>query len=162
MDEKALESTSDDAARLEQLLEQLNTNQKRFVIARQEHTTDKEAALSIDLSPDTVKNWKYGGAPIDAIVDLMAVDGVVMAMHLRRKALAKAMAVKVAGLDEKDSRLRQNVATEIIEWEMGRATQKQEVSGPEGGPIELELDANTITEALAILGSSHGCSGCGE
>ena len=42
------------------------------------------------------------------------------------------------------------------------APDKAEFSGPGGGPIELELDANTITEALAILGSSHGCSGCGE
>jgi hypothetical protein len=139
VDEKALESTSDDATQLELLLEQLNTNQKRFIIARQEYTTDKDAALSIDLSPDTVKNWKYAGVPIDAVVSLMASDGVVMALHLRRKALAKAMAVKVAGLDEKDARLRQSVASEIVEWEMGKATQKQEITGKDGGPQEMVL-----------------------
>jgi len=132
VDEKALESTSNDATQLEQLLEQLNTNQKRFIIARQEHTTDKEAALSIGLSPDTVKNWKYAGAPIDAVVDLMANDGVVMALHLRRKALAKAMAVKVAGLDETDARLRQSVASEIVEWELGKALQKVAPTDPTG------------------------------
>ena len=129
IEQKAPEGTSDDAARLEALLGQLNTNQKRFIIARQEFATDKEAAESIKISPDTVKNWKYGGAPIDEVVDLMAHDGIVMAMHLRHRALAKAMAVKVAGLDEDDKRLRQNVATEIIEWEMGRAMQRQEVKG---------------------------------
>lgn len=137
MDEKALESTSDDAAQLERLLEQLNTNQKRFIIARQEHTTDKEAAQSINLSPDTVKNWKYGGAPIDAVVNLMVADGVVMALHLRRNALAKAMAIKVAGLDSDKEQTRQSVSTEIIEWEIGKATQKQEVSTPDGGPIAI-------------------------
>ena len=139
MDEKAPKSTSDDAERLEQLLEQLNTNQKRFIIARQEHTTDKEAALSIDISPDTVKNWKYNGAPIDNIVALMANDGVVMALHLRRKALAKAMAVKVAGLDSENEKVRQDVATEVIEWELGKATQRQEVGSIDNEPIKIKL-----------------------
>ena len=138
MDEKAPKSTSDNVERLEQLLGQLSTNQKRFIIARQEFSTDKEAAQSIRISPDTVKNWKYNGAPIDEVVDLMANDGVVMALHLRRKALAKAMAVKVAGLDSDEERTRQHVATEIIEWEMGKATQRQEVSGPDGGTLVIE------------------------
>ena len=37
-----------------------------------------------------------------------------------------------------------------------------EVSGPEGGPVivEHELDADTIAEALRILGGPDGCS-CG-
>ena len=145
MDEKALKSTSDDADRLELLLDELNTNQKRFIIARQEHTTDKDAARAIDISPDTVKNWKYSGAPIDEVVSLMANDGIVMALHLRRKALAKAMAVKVAGLDEPDSRLRQGVATEIIEWEMGKATQPQQITGAEG------KDLLPVSDLIAAL-----------
>lgn len=63
--------------------------------------------------PDTVKR----------AVRLMAGDGVVTALHLRRRALAKAMLVKVRGLDTDDERLRQQTATEIIEWELGKATQ---------------------------------------
>lgn len=142
LDENAPKSTSSDAQKLEALLEQLNTNQKRFVIARQEHTTDKEAAQSIGLSPDTVKNWKYGGTPIDEVVELMTNDGLVMALHLRRKALAKAMAVKIAGLDINDDSLRQKVATEIIEWEMGKATQRQEVTGEDGGDLVVRFVGN--------------------
>lgn len=148
LNEKAPKSTSDDAERLELLLNKLNTNQKRFIIARQEHTTDKDAAISIGLSPDTIKNWKYAGAPIDEVVDMMAHDGVVMAMHLRGKALAKAMAVKVAGLDEQDARLRQGVATEIIEWEMGKSTQRQEISGPQGGGIVFEVSGISLDDDI--------------
>ena len=159
LDESAPKSTIDE---LEATVRNLTADQIRFVVARQECSSDKEAAETIGISPETVKNWKYKGAPIDDAVRLMALDGIIVAKELRRRNLAKAMAVKVAGLDSAKEQTRQSVSTEIIEWEMGRATQKQEVSGPEGGPIELELDHDTITEALAILGSSHSCQGCGE
>ena len=49
-----------------------------------------------------------------------------------------------------------------IAKEVGGRAQKQEISGPEGGPIEHGLDPSTIREALAILGGSDSCSGCGE
>jgi hypothetical protein len=112
------------------ILDQLSTDQIRFVIARQEFKTDKEAAESIDLKPDTVYHWKSReGAPLNEAVRLMAGDGLVIAQHLRRRNLAKAMAVKVAGLDSKDERMRQGIATEIIEWEMGKAEQPQKHTG---------------------------------
>ena len=50
----------------------------------------------------------------------------------------------------------------LADYLLGTALQRHEFSGPDGGPIEHGLDADTITEALAILGSSHSCQGCGE
>ena len=79
------------------------------------------------MATSTVKSWKQGGAPIDDALSLMLLDGLTTAMHLRRRVLGKAMAVKTEGLDAGDARLRQSVASEIIEWELGRATQRQEV-----------------------------------
>jgi len=112
----------------------------RFVVARHEYPTDKEAAEAIGINPNTVYQWKSRyNKPIDEAIRLMALDGIVIARELRRRNLAKAMAVKVAGLDIEDDGLRQRIATEIIEWEMGKATQRQEVSGPDGGPMETVL-----------------------
>ena len=74
-------------------------------------------------------------------VRLMAYDGMITAQHIRRKALAKAMLVKVKGLDSDDDSLRQRVATEIIEWEMGKAMQPQEISGKGGGAIIVDEPA---------------------
>jgi len=107
-------------------------------VARQEFATDKEAAQEIGVKPDTVYQWKHKGAPIDDAVRLMALDGVIVASTLRRRHLAKAMAVKVAGLDDDDNRLRQNVATEIIEWEMGKPTQRTENKTEVGGAVKIE------------------------
>jgi hypothetical protein len=150
------------SSELEQVLDTLSTEQIRFVVARQEFSTDKEAAEAIGIKPNTVYQWKNKGALVDDAVRLMALDGVVVASRVRRRNLAKAMMVKVAGLDSKDERMRQSTATEIIEWEMGKATQKQELTGAEGKPIEVDIgiDDSSIAEALAILGKTNNCPGC--
>lgn len=130
------------SSELRQVLEMLTTDQLRFVVARQEYSTDKEAAEAIGVRPNTVSQWKYAGAPIDEAVRLMAADGLITAQVIRRKALAKAMAVKVAGLDDGKPEVRQRVSTEIIEWEMGKATQRLEASGPGGGALVIEYVNN--------------------
>ena len=135
-DENRPEYTTED---LQALIGCLTTDQIRFVVARQEFSKDKEAAEEIRISPNTVKDWKYRGAPIDEAVKAMARDGIVVAKELRRRNLAKAMAVKVAGLDEEDARLRQAVASEIVEWELGKAKQTQEVTGKDGDAIVFEV-----------------------
>lgn len=122
-------SSSDE---LGQVLERLSTDQIRFVVARQEYSTDKEAAQQIGVKPNTVYTWKHKGAPIDEAVRLMACDGIVVARTILKRNLAKAAAVKVAGLDSGDERIRQGVSTEVLDRELGRPTQRQEITG-EGG-----------------------------
>lgn len=133
-----LEQEKPSSDELTQVLKRLSTDQIRFVVARQEFSTDKEAAIDIGLKPDTVYQWKYDGIPVNEAVRMMAVDGIHVARELRRRHLAKAMAVKVAGLDLNDDRLRQGVATEIIEWEMGKAAQP--LTGGNGGDVVIRLN----------------------
>ena len=137
---------------LETVLAQLSTDQIRFVVARSECATDKEAARAVGIRADTVYHWP---AIVRDAVRLMAEDGLQTALHVRRRNLAKAMLVKVAGLDSEDERIKQATATEIIEWELGKATQKQEVSGPDGEPVEVkhELADNAVADILSILAS---------
>ena len=119
---------------LQKVLDKLSFDQLRFVVARQDFKTDKEAAESLDMKPDTVYHW---GPEVKQAVQLMANDGLIMAHHIRRKNLDKAMLVKVKGRDSDDDPLRQKVATEIIEWEMGKATNRQELYGKDGGPVQF-------------------------
>lgn len=125
-----------DDSELDAVLARLSIDQLRFVVARQECATAREAARKIGLSESTVYRW---GGDVETAVRLMAHDGLTTALHLRRRALAKAMAVKVAGLDSGDERVRQAVATEVIEWELGKATQRQEHSGPGGEDIPIRI-----------------------
>ncbi len=134
---KPEKSTSE---QLEAVLGQLSSDQIRFVVARQECATDKEAAKALSIRPNTVYQWKSrDGVPIDDAVKLMAVDGLIVAQELRRRNLGKAMGVKVAGLDSDSERTRQGVASEIIEWEMGKAMQRKEITGADGEAIVVEF-----------------------
>ena len=122
---------------LENVIAQLSFNQLRFITERQYCATDKAAAENLGIKPNTVSQWKHEGVPIDKALELMAYDGVITAKQIRRRSLVKAMMVKVAGLDLTDDAIAQRVATEIIEWEMGRAMQPSQISGAGGGPVEF-------------------------
>lgn len=119
---------------LDAVLAQLTTEQLRFVVARQECATDREAARKIKVSESTVYRWPE---VVKQAVTLMAQDGLKTALHIRRKNLAKAMLVKVKGLDSEDERIRQAASTEIIEWEMGKA--EQTVKGDVAGVLVLAI-----------------------
>lgn len=163
MNEKIKENQEKSSSeRLGQILSGLTTDQIRYVVARQDVSTDKAAAKQIGVSPDAVSRWKYEKVPIDEAVRLMALDGLVMALHIRKRNLAKAMAVKVAGLNSDDEKVRQGVATEVIEWEMGKATQRKEHSGPDGGPIETKMHgklATGLAEFMALVESARARDG---
>jgi len=114
---------------LADLLRKLSSSQMRFVAKRVWTDTDAEAAREMGISASTVKNWKQDGAPLDATVRLMKEDGVIVAAEMLRRALVDAVTVKVEGLMERNPGIRQSVATEIIERNLGRPVQRNEVSG---------------------------------
>jgi len=124
---------------LEKVLAVLTTDQVRFVVARQEFSTDKEAAEEIGVKPNTVYTWKHKGAPIDEAVRLMAYDGIVVAREILRRNLAKAAAVKAAGLDSENERVRQGASSEILDRELGRAVQPTQITGAEGRELTIVI-----------------------
>ena len=134
-----------ETGRLAEIIKQLTSTQLRFVIARNDSKSDKEAAEIIGISSSTVRNWD-NKATVDEAIRLMLVDGVITARELRRRNLAKAMAVKVAGLDSVDEKLRQSVATEIVEWEMGKAQSSVDVTskGEQIAFVNVGVDLDKI------------------
>jgi hypothetical protein len=124
-----------DIEQLKALLRQLSMTQMRYVIARLDTKSNRAAAETIGISPETVKGWD-NLVMVNQAVDLMRLDGMVTALEMRRRNLAKAMAVKASGLESDNEKIRQSVATEIIEWELGKATQRNELTGKDGAPIE--------------------------
>jgi hypothetical protein len=120
------------------------------LIARSEAVTDKDAAEAIGLSAGTIKHWPVERKDlIRQALRYMAQDGLVTALHLRRRNVAKAMAVKVRGLDTDDERLRQQTATEIIEWELGKATQRTDNKTDVSGDIHLSWGDDDISPKAA-------------
>ena len=112
----------------------LSKDQLRYVVKMQECSSKKEAAEELGLKVQTVYNWP---PVVDEAINLLAMDIVESARQMRKSALARAIAVKIAGLESADEKIRQSSATEIIEWELGKAKQAIEHGGIDGDPIKI-------------------------
>ena len=121
--------------RISELMVQLDKDQLRFAVACLEHKSKKDAALSLDMKPDTVYRWN---GEVDELVSLMALDETNSARAIRKRNLVKAMAVKAAGLDSDNEQIRQRVASELIDWELGRPTQYTDITSA-GEPITFRV-----------------------
>ena len=131
IEENQKKSTSE---RLSEILPQLSKDQLRYVIARQEHPTKKDAAVSIGMKANTAYNWN---GLVEEAVELMALESVESARIMNRKVIPKAMAVKIAALDSDNEAIRQKAATELIEWMTGKAPQP--LTGEGGGPLAIAM-----------------------
>lgn len=147
---------TENSERLAVLLSQLSIVQIRFCVARLETKTDKQAAADIGITDGVVKNWNDDGkkAIVDETVRLMAYDGVATARELRRRNLAKAMAVKIAALESDNEKIKQDAATEIIEWEMGKALQKVAPTTPDGVNPYLSASVEDLIELASQIVNS--------
>ncbi len=147
----------DEKGRLAAILKTLTPEQIRFLTARMGCVSDREAARQIGINIQAPYKWRIHDVPIDEALSLLEQDSLSLARHLRKHNLAKAMQAKIDGLNSRDQRLRQAVATEIIEWEMGKAMQRQELTGVDGGPVKYEIgelsDREYAERFMAVLKS---------
>ena len=115
-------------------LSELTVDQLRWVVARVECSTDKEAAGRIGVNPATVYRWP---AAVRNVTRLLAMEGVLTARQLLRRYVAKAALVLVATLDDDDPRVRLRAAREILNRELGRPKQTVDVGFTT--PIEAHM-----------------------
>ena len=139
----------DETERFRQICARLNVQQLRFVAARINVDTDREAAEACGLGADCITNWKRKGAPIDEAVRLLAMDGVILAGALLRHSVAEAAMVKRSGLDSIDERIRQAAATDILDRELGRAMQLQSITHDIARDSRLERYLSELKNAMA-------------
>src|SRR5690242_19292984 len=133
------------------ILRQLNRNQLRFIVAMQECATKTEGAAAIGLKADTVLHWPK---IVDDALLLIRQDIAETARAMNRRALLKAMAVKVAGLDSDDEGVRQRTATELIEWQLGKALQKVAQTSPDGTEPYADALDRKLDRLAARLGAA--------
>ena len=114
---------------LKEILSRLSVEQLRFVAIMQQCATKTEAATLLKIEPNTIYKWP---SVVNDAIRLAALDREETAREIGRKFLVKAMMVKVKALDSDDEILRQRVATEIIEWNIGKAMQKTDVTNSDG------------------------------
>lgn len=146
---------SSGAGELESILALLSHDQLRYITARLQTESKSEAAKAIGLKPNTCSHWP---AYVERAVMLIAGEQLTTARHILEHTLVKAMMIKIAGLDSAKEQVRQAVATEIIEWNLGRPRQQTDLA--------VKLDDTDYTAILLgklfaddPAGSSSGAPG---
>ena len=123
---------------------ELTPTQRRFVVSMQEHPTKKEASAAIGISPNTAYNWP----PIVDEAVSFAVNNVALAtLGIIQANAIKAAMVKAKGLDSEDEKVAQAVATEIIDRNLGKAVQRNELANADGNAFRIKLDWGDIADA---------------
>lgn len=112
---------------------ELTRNQRRFVVAVQDHATKAAAAVAVGLEPDTVYRWPD---IVNEAIDLYSADITAAALDIILASAGKAAMVKTEALDAADIKVRQAAATEILDRALGKPTQREEVTTS----VEFDLD----------------------
>ena len=135
-EETVKKSTSD---AFSEMWSKLEPNQQRYAIAALEFPSKKDAAESIGLKVNTVYKW---GEEVTAVVDFMRSNAALAALGIITANATKAAMIKAAGLDSDSEKIRQDAATEVLDRNLGRPTQRQEHTGADGGVIRVSLIDN--------------------
>lgn len=123
----------------------------RFVAARLESDTDKEAALKIGLLPTTVSAWPERELIKEALT-LMTQQATQGARAILHRNAIKAAMVKSKGLDSDDPKIAQQAASDILSWVIGKPTQRNEISLSDddlNDAIKRELAELAVQQSLA-------------
>ena len=124
-------------ANLDKVFEGLNEREIAYVLARSESVSNSEALRKCGFS----QGWlsKRDIVKLNSRADEIRVNKAVRAALILEGAVEQAAKVKVAGLKVRDERIKQAVATEILDRELGKPTQRQEVTGKDGGVIVIRM-----------------------
>ena len=105
--------------------------------------TKKDAAIACQLEPNTVYKWN---GVVDDVVEILLDRAADSAFDILEGQVVRAAMVKVSGLDSDDEKVRQAEATEVLDRVLGKATQKTEVSSPDGLRFVVEYVNDWRTE----------------
>lgn len=115
--------------------ERLTPTQRRFVVAMQSHATKKDAAESIGIAPQTTYNWN---GDVDEIVNYIRDETALAMLGILASAGSEAAMVKVSGLQSGDEKVAQAAASEILDRNLGKPTNRTELTGADGGKLVIE------------------------
>ena len=138
--------------RLDKVFESLDERETAYVLARSECVSNSEALRKCGFS----QGWlsKRDIEDLNSRADSLRKDKAIRASMLLADAVEEAARVKVAGLKSRDDRVKQAVATEIIDRELGKVLQRTELTGE----VTVEVDdvRESIQRKLAAISTASG------
>lgn len=104
----------------------MSSEQLRYVAARTTVRTNKEAVARIGVNEATIYRWE-NKADVDEAVQLMLIDGVMVAYEILRRSTAAAAAEIEDELAHKSVHIRHLAAIDILDRQLGKPKQEVEL-----------------------------------
>jgi len=135
-------------ADFEALWERLSANQRRYVVARQDHAQKAEAAEEAGLSPNTVYGWPdYVDAAAEKLLDNTRRTIQAGLESAAGKAIVE---LKQRLLEADDERTALKAVQYVIDQLEGKPTQKSEIDMD----AEVEVESDNLDEAIDTLAAA--------
>lgn len=115
----------------------LDERETAYVLARSDAFSNNQALKVCGFSIGWLRNKDIDD--LNSRAESLRKDKAIRAAMILADAVEEAAKVKAAGLKSRDERVKQAVATEIIDRELGKVPQRQEVTGKDGGVIVVEF-----------------------
>jgi len=115
----------------------LDERETAYVLARSDAFSNNQALKACRFSIGWLRNNVIDD--LNSRAESLRKDKAIRASMILADAVEEAARVKAAGLKSRDERVKQAVATEIIDRELGKVPQRQEVTGKDGGVIVVEF-----------------------
>lgn len=122
---------------LRQILRKLTPEQREYVRVRPFCTTETEAAEKVGINRRTISQWKQD-TDIELAVSLVQEDGIIMSSEMLRTALPDAANVIIELLGNRKENIRLSAAVEILDRNLGKAVQRQEVE--QSGEVKIVIE----------------------
>jgi len=100
--------------RLQELVKNFTVDQLRYLAVRPFVRFNKEAAEAVGIAEETVCRWE-NKADIDEAVQLMVVDGIILAAEILRRYVPQAARELVTELGDLEVSMRHKAAKEVLD-----------------------------------------------
>ena len=139
-------------------LAQLTDQRLDYVMARSKVNSDRKAIIESGINRNTFYSWPVEERDrLNELAQRIKREAATRALMVIQDAAEEAARVKVSGLKSRNEHVKQDSATEILDRVVGKATNKTELTGKDGGAIkqEVTLDDAVIRKLLPELTTSR-------
>jgi len=136
------------------VFEGLDGRETAYVLARSDAFSNNQALKVCGFSIGWLRNKDIDD--LNSRAESLRKDKAMRAAMILSEAVEEAARIKVAGLKVRDERIKQSVATELLERELGKVPQRTELTGADGGAIEVDDVRESIQRKLAAVSATSG------
>ena len=121
-----------------------------YVMARSKVNSDRKAIIESGVNRNTFYSWPVDEREkLNGLAQRIKREAATRALIVIQDAAEEAARVKVSGLKSRNEHIKQDASTEILDRIVGKAANKTEITGKDGGDVIFRVIYDNKTSANA-------------